>query len=396
MPKKLGIMMVLTAAAALLVAVACGGSGTAPAPTQPPATETPVKGPPTPEEPTTTEVPAPIEDTAVVPPASAGGEYTLEITSGLPNGCAQFNEYRVQLHGNTFLVEVTNLMPAGQMIACTAVYGYHEGEVLLGSGLITGVTYTVSINGELTHSFTAQDTDGTAMVEKESPIEKIKVTGAEGRYLLTVISRLPKGSSCSRFNGYKINRRSTERIKVTVTHMEVAADYVLPCTADLPLVATDIPLGGDFAEGRTYTVSVNGTEATFPEVVNTTAGESGSNEDATAGTQAPIEHATVVVQAPIEGSTVALPETADGPYILKITSGLPSGCARFSYYYLSQRGNDYSVEVMNRMPADETIACTAIYGYHDGQLTLGDSALNPGETYTVSINGELNHSFTAR
>ena len=156
MTNKLGIIMVLMAAAALLSAVACGGSGTAPAPTQPPATETPVKGPPPPEEPTTTEVPAPIEDTAVVPPASAGGEYTLEITSGLPSGCAQFNEYRVQLDGNTFLVEVTNLMPADQMIACTAVYGYHEGEVALGSGLVTGVTYTVSINGELTHSFTAR------------------------------------------------------------------------------------------------------------------------------------------------------------------------------------------------------------------------------------------------
>lgn len=156
MTKKLGIMTALMAAAALLSAVACGGSGPPPLPTQPPATETPVKGPTPPEEPTTTEVPAPIEDTNLVPPASAGGEYTLKITSGLPSGCAQFNEYRVQLDGNTFLVEVTNLMPVDQMIACTAVYGYHEGEAALGSGLITGVTYTVSINGELTHSFIAR------------------------------------------------------------------------------------------------------------------------------------------------------------------------------------------------------------------------------------------------
>ena len=396
MTKRLGIIMVLVAAAAILAAVACGSGGTASVPTSPPPTETSIKGAPLPEEPTTTEVPAPIEDTTVVAPAAPGGEYVLNITSGLPSGCAKFNEYRVELDGNTFLVEVTNLMPAGEMIACAAIYGYHEGEVALESGLNTGETYTVSINGELTHSFTTQDADGTAMVEKESPIEKIEVTEADGGYLLTIISRLPKGSSCSKFNGYKINRRFSERIEVTVTHMEVAADYVLPCTDDLPAVATEIPLGGDFAEGWTYTVSVNGTEATFSEVVNTTAGESGSNEDATAGTPAPIEHATVVVQAPIEGSTEAPPETADGPYILTITSDLPSGCAQFSYYYLSQRGNDYSVEVMNRIPADETIACTAIYGYHDGQLTLGDSALNPGETYTVTINGELTHSFTAR
>ena len=263
MKKRLDMIMVLVAVVALLAAIACGSNGTAPVPTQPPPTETPVKGPPPPEEPTTTEVPAPIEDTAVVPPASAGGEYVLKITSGLPSGCAQFNEYRVELDGNTFLVEVTNLMPADQAIACTAIYGYHEGEIVLGSGLTTGQAYTVTINSELTRSFTVQDTDGLAMVEKESPIEKIEVTEADGGYLLTVISRLPKGSSCSRFNGYEIDRRFAERIEVTLTHMEVAADYLRPCTEDLPVVVTDIPLGGEFDEGTTYTVSVNGEEAVF-------------------------------------------------------------------------------------------------------------------------------------
>ena len=79
---------------------------------------------------------------------------------------------------------------------------------------------------------------------------------------MTVVSRLPKGSSCSRFDGYEINRRFAERIEVTVTHMEVAADNV-PCTKDLPAVVTEIPLGSDFAEGKTYTVSVNGEDAVF-------------------------------------------------------------------------------------------------------------------------------------
>ena len=263
MKKRGGMIMALVVALALIAAVACGGNETASVPTQPPPTETPVKGPPPPEDPATIEVPAPIEDTNLVPPATAGGEYTLQITSGLPSGCAQFNEYRVEFHGNTFLVEVTNLMPADQMIACTAIYGYHEGQLTLDGDLIPGEAFTVTINGKLTHSFTVLDRDGLAMVEKQSPIEEIDITEAGGGYLLTVISRLPKGSSCSRFSGYEINRRSAERIEVTVTHMEVAADYVLPCTEDLPAVATDIPLGGDFAEGRTYTVSVNGEEAVF-------------------------------------------------------------------------------------------------------------------------------------
>ena len=156
MKMSVSITMALVVALALIAAVACGGSEIAPLPTQPPPTETPVKGPPTPEEPTTIEVPAPIEGTAVVPPAAAGGEYTLRITSGLPSGCAQFNGYRVERDGDTFLVDVTNLMPADQTIACTAIYGYHEGEAALGSGLVTGVTYAVRINGESAITFIAR------------------------------------------------------------------------------------------------------------------------------------------------------------------------------------------------------------------------------------------------
>ncbi len=400
MQKRLGILGILAAAMALLAAVGCGGSETGPVPTQPPPTVTPVKIVP-PEMPKTIEVPAPIEDATLVAPAEPGGEYVLKITSGLPNGCATFNGYQVERDFNRFVVEVTNLMPdPGEPIACTEIYRTHEGEVVLGSRLVAA-TYSIDINGEFSHVFTALHPDDMPMVEKESPIEKIKVekiemAGGDFVYLLTVTSSLPKGSSCSRINGYKINRRFAERIVVTVTHMEVTEDNV-PCTADLPVVSMDVILGTDFAENRTYTVSVNGTDYTFPEAVAATSGDSGSNEDGTAGTPAPIEDPTMVVRAPLEGSTVAPPETAGGPYVLTITSGLPSGCAQFSYYHLSRRGNDYSVEVMNRVPnPSEPIACTMIYGYHEGQLTLGDGALNPGETYTVTINGELAHSFIAR
>ena len=81
-------------------------------------------------------MPAPIDGAAVVAPATPGGEYTLKITSGLPSGCAQFDGIRVERDGNGFVVDVTNLMPnPNQPIACTAIYGYHESEVPLDSGL---------------------------------------------------------------------------------------------------------------------------------------------------------------------------------------------------------------------------------------------------------------------
>jgi len=274
MKKKIAKIMFLVTMLAVLAAFACGGSATVALPTQPPPTETPVKatllptetpvkGNPSPEEPETVVVPAPIDGAAVVAPATPGGEYTLKITSGLPSGCAQFDGIRVEWDGNGFVVDVTNLMPnPNQPIACTAIYGYHESEVPLGSGLTAREAYTVTINGGLTISFTAQDETGLAMAGKESPIESVEVTASDGEVLLTVVSRLPLGSSCFRFDGYQINRRFIDRIEITVTHLEIAEDNV-PCTDDFPAVVTEIPLGGGFDFRRTYTVSVNGEETAF-------------------------------------------------------------------------------------------------------------------------------------
>lgn len=397
MKTKISAIIFLALVTALLAAVACGSSSTATVPSQTPPTEAPAHGDPPPEEPAPVAVPAPIEDSNVVQPAVPGGGYTLKITSGLPNGCAEFNGYTVERDFNRFVVEVTNLTPHPSLIvACTEIYGYHEGEVVLGSGLVDGGAYSVEINGEITHLFTVQYPEDKAWVEKESPVEEIEVTKTSIGYFLTVVSRLPKGSSCSRLNGFDINRRSIDLIEITVTHTEVPGDYLGPCTADLPTVTTEIPLGTSFEEGQTYTVSVNGTETTFPESAGAQTGVGDSNEDRPSDSKNAVEHATIEVRAPVEESTLKPPETASGPYVLKITSGLPSGCAQFAYYHLRVQGNDYSFEVMNRIPAGEMVACTAIYGYHEGQTTLGDGALNPGETYTVTINGELAHTFIAQ
>ena len=374
MKTRISTIIFLLAMTALLAAVACGSSSTAPVPNQPPPTETPVKGPPPPEEPPKVEVPAPIEGSTVVPPATPGGDYVLKISSGLPSGCAEFSGYEIKRDGTRFMVEVTNLMPHPSLtIACTDIYGYHNGEVVLGSGLADGGTYTVDINSEWTHLFIAEEVGGQAMVEKESPIEDIEVTRSDGIYTLNVISRLPKGSSCSMFNGYTINRRFAERIEVSLTHLEVTADNI-PCTADLPVVVTEIILGVDLAEAQTYTVSVNGTETTFSEE----------------------ELASVEVPAPIENASVKPPEAVGGDYSLKVTSGLPSGCARFSDIQVERDGNEFLVEVTNRVPnPKEPVACTAVYGYHDSEISLGDG-LNVGEGYTVIINGESAVLFNAQ
>lgn len=228
------------------------------------------------------------------------------------------------------------------------------------------------INGDYTVEFAAQDEAGLTMVEKESPIEEIEVAEADGAYILHVISRLPKGSSCSRFIGYELNTRFAEGIFVTVTHLEVAENNVF-CTADLPVVVADIPLGSDFEPGVTYNLSVNGTETTFPKD----------------------ELAMVTVPAPIENATVVVPE-AGGDYMLEVTSGLPSGCARFDGYEVEQVGKEFVATVTNVVPdPSEPIACTAIYGYHDEKITL-DGEIVSGETYDVTVNRESADSFTAK
>ena len=141
-------------------------------------TEPPVKGSPPPIETTAQEnpppqeqaqvvAPAPIDDSAILRSASPAGAYTLDATFGLPSDCAEFDGFNVERVGDNFRVEVTNFMPCPSLIvACTSIYGYNESEISLGSGLVVGETYTVTINEDIPISFTAQDDVPLAMVEK--------------------------------------------------------------------------------------------------------------------------------------------------------------------------------------------------------------------------------------
>ena len=159
-------------------------------------------------------MPAPIDGAMVAAPATSDGEYTLNITSGLPSGCAQFDEFRMERDGNEFMVDVTNLMPnPNQLIACTAIYSYHESEIPLGSRLTAGEAYSRTINRDLAISFVAQDEKGLAMVGEVSPIAQVGISEEEDGYLLSIGSRLPVGSSCSRFDGYQINGVSMNESK---------------------------------------------------------------------------------------------------------------------------------------------------------------------------------------
>ena len=99
----------------------------------------------------------------------------------------------------------------------------------------------------------------------ESPIESVEVDVLEStppQYQLRIVSGLPKGSSCSQFNGYEVRREESNRIEVLVTHHEVSEPTVV-CTADYPSVETVVPLGSDFEPGEEHELRVNGEATSF-------------------------------------------------------------------------------------------------------------------------------------
>ena len=93
------------------------------------------------------EVRAPILRVAVRIAESFPPQYFADITSALPDGCAQFSRADLRRAGDTVIVDVFNTRPAGDEIACTMLYGEKETAVALGSEFTPGATYILDVNG---------------------------------------------------------------------------------------------------------------------------------------------------------------------------------------------------------------------------------------------------------
>ena len=102
-----------------------------------------------------------------------------------------------------------------------------------------------------------------------------------------------------------------------------------------------------------------------------------------------------VVDAPIDGIDILVRESFPPGYTAHITSGLPSGCAQFDKAEITGRDNNtITIRVTNTIPDDDDVACTAIYGYHESNVDLGQDFVS-GQTYTVKVNSET-ETFTAQ
>jgi len=101
------------------------------------------------------------------------------------------------------------------------------------------------------------------------------------------------------------------------------------------------------------------------------------------------------VLAPIESAEIVVRQTTPRSYAVRITSGLPSGCATFDRIDHTQNGSVVELKVWNTLPASAKIACTMVYGSANNTVDLGNG-FEPGRTYDVRINGETKVTFTAQ
>ena len=150
-------------------------------------------------------------------------------------------------------------LSAGGTVACAQAIQELSENIPIEEDLTPGESYTVSVNGLLTNSFTAPEDPSVETITALSPIESVELLIMESyppQYALYVISALPKGSACSWFNGYDVASPYPGRIEVEITHHEVTGLRI--CTADYPIVETSVPLDLDFEPGRKYEIVVNG------------------------------------------------------------------------------------------------------------------------------------------
>lgn len=101
------------------------------------------------------------------------------------------------------------------------------------------------------------------------------------------------------------------------------------------------------------------------------------------------------VAAPIDEASFSVAESSPLQYFLRVVSGQPGGCYEFEGYNVSRDGNKVVVSVTNTVPKNlAAMICTAEYRTTESNIALG-SDFEPGETYTVIVNGEKVTEFVA-
>lgn len=176
-------------------------------------------------------------------------------------GCVRPGSQGLKVEGNKIIATVTLMQPPPNAwaIPCDEQLVELDAVEPIEASLEPGRTYHVIVNDTATASFSLPGSNLGHTFIAESPIQSAEIMVLESappQYQLRVVSGLPMGSGCSQFNGYEVRRGVSNEIEVVVTHHEVADQQVV-CTADFPILETNVPLGSNFKSGVEYTIRVN-------------------------------------------------------------------------------------------------------------------------------------------
>ena len=329
------------------------------------------------------EAPAPIDALTINVAELPTPQYMLLITSGLPNGCAEFGTSTVTRDGDNISILVTNYLPADQNMACDTAYSTVETTVALGSDFEPGTTYTVLVNDK-SSIFIAQD-EVTQKIEEDAPVESVTIDYVpDGGSRLVLTTGLPSG--CHEIIEPLI-LRSNDTIIVEVQNM-VPIDAL--CTKDYRVVESRLSVPDALVACATYDVNVNGVVYVAQAIgSNILCSEPDLIDTAVSDHEVKI----VEIDAPINSVAVNVTESLPPQYFAAVISELPSDCAKLGGYSVEHHGATIRVTVTNLVTADEEIVCTAIYSTIETNIPLG-SAFNPDTTYTVVVNDREKATFT--
>ncbi|MCZ6539866.1 MAG: hypothetical protein O6922_08595 [Chloroflexi bacterium] len=211
---------------------------------------------------------APIESVQILTLESYPEAFIVEVTSGLPNGCATYSHNEVTRDGTDIKILVYNTVPApGELIACTEIYRLHDENVGLGRDFERGTTYTVLVNDHPGETFTTGSAplpSGSTPPAPEIPVDHELVTapiesleiiqGQDGRGRTTYSARVAWGLTNGCRESY--NRTVT---RIDGTTFEIEAIVTSPtgdviCTLEFRTDSEDVHLGAVGAELTACTV----------------------------------------------------------------------------------------------------------------------------------------------
>ena len=345
---------------------------------------------------------APIEQVEVLVLESFPPQYMAVVKSGLPNTCYEFGEYTVSREGTVVHIAVSNTKPATADIACAEIYRTVTTNINMGSDFEPGTGYSVDVHGTVA-PFTIQAGGGEPAAEpfpwKLNEAFQVAVgeaalidpEGIEVRLVGVVEdSRCPADVVCV--------WAGRARIAVAVKGLEEDYGVVELALEDRQSESASTSIGRhtvSFKALDPYPGTVTGEpeySATLIVSDSALADAEGNGDNGSSGFRC---CAPGYAWAPIDDLTIEVMESFPLQYAVSITSGLPSGCAKFDDYHLRQLDDStFEIQVINTVPTHPETVCTMIYGSVRTRVDIG-SNLKSGQEYTVHVN-DRNLTFVAQ